>query len=166
MIQHPAPHDPGARIQKDVPRQFRGRRNDARDIGDPEAQPGRRLPNRLAHGYDVTLRPQGNFFGKGVIHGFCTCWGPSRKMSSARSTLKAVRVLPSVNPSWVTVMATLGRIPVRTVRPPIKPTIRVVSAIVRAKNESRDSTAETFRTTPLPGHRSIASNTLSCSAET
>src|SRR5437879_2270424 len=146
MIHRPASHDPGARIQKDVPCQFRGRRNDARDIGDPEAQPGRRLPNRLAHDYDVSFRPEGNFFGKGVIHGFCTCWGPSRKMSSARSTLKAVRVLPSVNPSWVMVMATLGRIPVRTVRPPIVPTIRVVSLIILPTNESRDSTAETSST--------------------
>jgi hypothetical protein len=64
------------------------------------------------------------------------------------------------------VMATLGRIPVRIVCPPIKPTIRVVSAIVRAKNESSDSTAETSRTTPLAGDRSIASNTFCWSAET
>src|SRR5229473_1815290 len=149
MIQHPAPHDPGARIQKDVPCQFRGRRNDARDIGDPESQPDRRLPNGLAHDYDVSFRSEGNFFGKEIIHGFCTGWDPSRKMSNARSTVKAVRVLPSVNPSWVMVMETLGRIPVRIVCPPIKPTIRVVSAIVRAKNESSDSTAETSRTTPL-----------------
>src|SRR5216683_6727814 len=166
MIQHPAPHEPGARIQKDVPCQFRSRRNDARDVGDPEAQPRRRLPNRLAHGYDVTLCTQGNFLGKRITHGFCTCEGPSRKMSSARSTLKAVRVLPSVNPSWVMVMATLGRIPVRTVRPPIMATICVVSVIIRAKNESSDSTAETSRTTPLADDRSIASNTLSWSAET
>src|SRR5713101_321973 len=166
MIQHPAPHDPGAGIQKDVPRQFRGRRNDARNIRDPEAQPDCRLSNRLAHDNDVSFRPEGNFFGKGIIHCFCTCWDPSRKISNARSTLKAVRVLPSVNPSWVMVMATLGRIPVRTVRPPIMATICVVSVIIRAKNESSDSTAETSRTTPLADDRSIASNTLSWSAET
>src|SRR5258708_32041130 len=163
MIQRPAPHDPGAGIQKDVPCQFRSRRNDARDVGDPEAQPRRRLPNRLAHGYDVTLCTQGNFLGERITHGFCTCWGPSRKMSSARSTLKAVRVLPNVNPSCVMVIATLGRIPVRTVRPPIMPTIRVVSVIMRAKNESSDSTADTSRTTPLAHHCSLASNALSWS---
>src|SRR5258708_23436166 len=83
-------------------------------------------------------------------------------MSNARSPGRAVRILASVNPGWV--IATLGRIPVRIVCPPIKPTIRVVSAIVRAKNESSDSTAEASRTTRLAGDRSIASNTLCSSA--
>src|ERR1051325_9820064 len=168
VLQTAPAHNPGAGVLDYVARQLRGCRDDAGHIGRAKSRLARRLPHRATGQDNVSFALESNLAlrrAHGFRNGFRT-WRGLTARSSARSTLRAVSILPSESPISVAVTATAGRIPEIIVRPPINATICAVSVTVRAKKESRVSTCEMSSTTALASCFCIACRTLSWSAET
>src|SRR5712691_3324579 len=153
-------------VQHDIPRQFRRHCDNTRHVGDPKPQPLRHFTHCPACADDIAFRANRHFFLWLDTHRTDPRWGVWFSMSRARSTSNAVIAPPNVKPNCVVVIATLGRIPAMTVRPPMSATICAVSAMVRAKKESSVSTAEMSRITLAASDCCIAANTFSCSADT
>src|SRR5271168_1311638 len=135
VAQRAPPHYPAPRIFVHIAAEFRCRGHDPGRLGDTEPQLDGHIAYRAARHGDVRFRFDLDFALIALPHcGYLFLLLRGRPaMSSARSTLSAVRVFPSVTPNSVAVIATEGRIPAIMVSPPIRPTICAVSATVRAK---------------------------------